>query len=105
MTDKIVVMTTCDSEDLAEQISQHIVENRLAACVEILPGARSIYRWDGKVEDAHEWVLMIKTRRDRFDALRAAILKKHSYDVPEVIALPVVDGSEAYLSWIDNEVG
>jgi periplasmic divalent cation tolerance protein len=105
MTDKIVVMTTCDSGELAEQIGQHLVERRLAACVEILPGARSIYRWGGKIEDAHEWVLVIKTRRDRFEALRDAILKKHSYDVPELIALPVVDGSAAYLSWIDQEVG
>lgn len=104
MTDKIVVLTTCDSEMLAEQLARHLVEHRLAACVNILPRARSVYRWQEKIEDAGEWVLLIKSRRDLFAAVRAEIQKIHTYEVPEVIALPVVDGSEAYLGWIDGQL-
>jgi len=104
MTDKIVVLTTCDSEKHAEKLARHVVEQRLAACVNILPKARSIYRWQGKIEDTAEWVLLIKSRRDLFAALRAEIQKLHTYEVPEVIALPVVDGSEAYIGWLDGEL-
>lgn len=103
MTDKIVVLTTCDSEMLAEQLARHLVEHRFAACVNILPKARSIYRWQEKIEDASEWVLLIKSRRDLFAALRAEIQKMHTYEVPEVIAIPIVDGSEAYLGWLDGQ--
>ena len=104
MTDKIVVLTTCDSEMLAEQMARHLVEHRVAACVSILPQARSIYRWQEKIEDAREWVLLIKSRRDLFSALRAEIQKLHTDEVPEVIALPVVDGYEAYLGWLDGQL-
>jgi periplasmic divalent cation tolerance protein len=105
MTDKIVVLSTCDSEEQAAQIARGLVEQRLAACVNILPGARSVYRWKGQIEDASEWILVIKSRRDLFGALRAAFAKLHSYEVPELIALPVVDGSESYLQWLDRELG
>ena len=104
MTDKIVVLTTCDSEMLAEQLARHLVEHRLAACVNILPKARSVYRWQEKIEDAGEWVLLIKSRRDLFAPLRAEIQKIHTYEVPEVIALPIVDGSDAYLGWLDGQL-
>ncbi len=104
MTDKIVVLTTCESQDQAEQLARRLIEDRLAACVNILPGARSIYRWKDKIEDAAEFVLVIKSRRDVFDKLRAAIARLHSYEIPEVIALPVVDGSDAYLKWLDREL-
>ena len=104
MTDKIVVLTTCDSEKHGVQVARHLVELRLAACVSILPKARSIYRWQEKIEEAGEWVLLIKSRRDLFAALRAEIQKIHTYDVPEVIAIPVVDGSEAYLGWLDGQL-
>ncbi len=104
MTDKIVVLTTCDSEKRAAQLARHLVEHRLSACVNILPKARSIYRWQEKIEDAAEWVLLIKSRRDLFGALRAEIQKIHTYEVPEVIALPIVDGSEAYLGWLDGQL-
>jgi periplasmic divalent cation tolerance protein len=105
MTDKIVVVSTCDSEEQSVKVAQSLVEKRLAACVNIIPGARSIYRWKGKIEDAPEWVLLIKSRRDLFDALRTELQKVHSYEVPEVIALPLVDGSESYLAWLDRELG
>jgi periplasmic divalent cation tolerance protein len=104
VTDKIVVLTTCDSEEQAQSLARHLIEQRLAACVNILPGARSIYRWKDKIEDAAEFVLVIKSRRDLFAKLREAILHLHSYEIPEVIALPVVDGAEAYLGWLDREL-
>jgi periplasmic divalent cation tolerance protein len=104
MTDKIVVLSTCDSQEQAARMARHLVEQRLAACVNILSKVRSIYRWKEKVEDAGEWMLVIKSRRDLFLALRAEIEKMHSYEVPEIIALPVVEGSEAYLGWLDHEL-
>ena len=104
MTDKIVVLSSCDSEDQARKLARHVVELRLAACVNVLPGAHSVYRWKGQVEQAEEWILVIKTRRDLFDGLREALLKMHTYEVPEVIALPVVDGADAYLAWLDREL-
>ena len=104
MTDKIVVLTTCESEEQAQRLARHLIEQRLAACVNILPGARSIYRWKDKIEDATEFVLIIKSRREIFVKLREAIGRLHSYEIPEVIALPVVDGSEPYLNWLDREV-
>lgn len=104
MTNKIVVLSTCDSEEQAARLARHLVEQRLAACVNILSQVRSIYRWNEKVEDAGEWMLVIKSRRDLFLALRAEIEKLHSYETPEIIALPVVEGSEAYLGWLDHEL-
>jgi len=104
MTDKIVVLSTCDSDEHASTLARHLVDKRLAACVNILPGVRSIYRWQDKTEEASEFLLVIKTSRERFTALRAEIEKVHTYEVPEVVALPIVDGSEAYLGWLDREL-
>jgi periplasmic divalent cation tolerance protein len=109
MTDKIVVLSTCESEEEAGRVARQLVEKRLAACVTILPQGRSVYRWadkDGKakIQDAAEFLLVIKSRRDLFDALRAEIVKIHSYEIPEVIALPVVEGSAEYLAWLDREL-
>jgi len=104
MTDKIVVFSACDSEEQATQISRALIEQRLAACVNIVPGARSIYRWKGQIQDATEWLLIIKSRRGLMDQLRATIGKIHTYEVPELLAVPVVDGSEEYLAWLDREL-
>jgi periplasmic divalent cation tolerance protein len=104
MTDKIVVLTTCSSKKQAKQIAQHLIETQVAACVNILPAARSFYRWKGKVEEAEERMLLIKSRRDLFESLRAAIEKLHAYEVPEIIALPVVEGSTPYLAWLDQSL-
>jgi periplasmic divalent cation tolerance protein len=104
MTDKIVVLSTCASAEEAEKIARKLVERRLAACVNVLAGARSIYHWRGAVEEASEWLLIIKSRRDLFDGLRAEIEKLHSYEVPEVLALAVVEGSRGYLGWMEREL-
>lgn len=104
MTDKIVVLSTCDSEDEAVRIARHLVDHHLAACVNIVPGARSVYRWKDKIEDSQELLLVIKSRRDLFDALRVEIEKIHSYEVPEIVALPIIDVSEGYRAWLDHEL-
>lgn len=104
MTDKIVVFSTCASGQEAHQIAHELVEKRLAACVNILGGIRSIYRWEGKIENSEEALLVIKTSRGLFDSVRTQIEKMHSYQLPEVIALQVVDGSEPYLEWLNREL-
>ena len=104
MTDKIVVLSTCGSADEAERIARRLVEERLAACVSVVPGVRSHYRWQGAVESSDEWLLVIKSTRERFDALRTVLAAAHSYEVPEIIALPVVDGAASYLDWIDGSL-
>lgn len=104
MTDKIVILSACDSEEQAARLARQLVELRLAACVNIVPGARSVYRWKGAIEDASEWLLVIKSRRDLFSSIRSEIAKTHSYEVPELLALPVVEGSVSYLEWMDREL-
>ena len=105
MTDKIVVLSTASSAAEAETIARRLVDERLAACVNVVTGVRSFYRWKGKIEDSGEWLLVIKSSRGRFEELRAALEKLHSYDVPEVIALPVVEGTKNYLHWMEGELG
>lgn len=100
MTDKIVVLSTCSSAEEAEKLARQLVEERLAACVNVVAGIRSFYRWQGTVEDASEWLLVIKSSRALLDALRTRLEKVHSYEVPEVLAVPVVDGSVNYLNWL-----
>ena len=104
MTDKIVILSACDSEEQATRLARHLVELRLAACVNIVAGVRSVYRWKGAMEDTAEWVLVIKSRRDLFSSIRSEIAKIHSYEVPELLALPVVEGAENYLAWMDREL-
>lgn len=104
MTDKIVVLTTCASVEEAEKIARALVSKKMAACVNVLPSVRSIYRWKGEVEDAQETQLVIKSSRGLFDQVRAEIEKLHSYELAEVIALPIVDGSDGYLEWLGREL-
>ncbi len=103
MTDKIVVYSTCPTAEDAQRLATALVEQRLAACVNIVSGVLSVYRWQGAIENSPEWMLIIKTRREHLPALRAALERIHPYELPEVIALPVVDGSPAYLDWLDKE--
>ncbi len=103
MNTSIVVLCTCKDQDEARRIAEALVESRLAACVNLLSGIQSIYRWQGKVETAHEVLLLIKSTAERFDELRARITELHSYETPEIIALPITAGSESYLRWISQE--
>jgi periplasmic divalent cation tolerance protein len=103
MTDSIIIFVTASSESEAETIAKALVEERLAACVNILSPIRSIYRWEGKVADDREWLLVIKTQAERFSAVEARVKVLHSYQVPEVIALPIVAGAEGYLRWLREE--
>ncbi len=103
MTDAIVVLVTTPSPERATEIARALVEERLAACGNVVPGLRSIYRWEGTVQDEEEALLVLKTTRARFDALRDRVLALHPYEVPEVIALPVEAGSARYLAWIADE--
>ena len=102
MTDKRIVLTTAGSEQEARKIANSLVERRLAACVNILPKIESVYRWKGEVDSANEWLLLIKTKAEKFPAVRDAILELHSYEVPECIVLQVEDGSLPYLQWLDE---
>lgn len=105
MTEKIIVLSTCGSEEEARRVAKSLVESRVAACVNILPGVRSIYHWQGEMLDEQEWMLVIKSTRPLFEQLCAGLRKVHSYQVPEAIAIPVVGGHQDYLDWIDREIG
>jgi periplasmic divalent cation tolerance protein len=102
-TDLCAVFTTAPDEDVAETLARTLVEERLAACVNLIPGARSIYRWEGALQDDSEVVLVIKSHRNRTQALAARINDLHPYELPEVLVLPVSGGSERYLDWIATE--
>jgi periplasmic divalent cation tolerance protein len=104
MTDKRIVLSTAGSEDEARKIAHHLVEHRLAACVNIVPRVESIYRWQEKVESTEEWLLLIKTTAEKFPAVRDAIRKLHSYELPECVAISVEDGCAEYLDWIERSV-
>lgn len=100
MTEARVVLVTAPDAEAAARLARALVEERLAACGNVVPAIRSIYRWEGTVHDEGEALLVLKTRAARVDALRARVLELHPYQVPEVLVLPVVDGSAAYLAWI-----
>ena len=104
MTDKVIVYTTCAGAVEAEKLARHLIESRLAACVNVIPSVVSYYRWKGKVESSGEAVLMIKTARALVDTVRGALEKTHSYELPELLAVPIVDGSANYLAWMENEI-
>jgi periplasmic divalent cation tolerance protein len=100
MPDPIVVLVTCGSEEEALKIAKALVEAHLAACANLVAPIRSIYRWEGKIWDEKEWLLIIKTQKHRFEALEKKVRALHSYSVPEIIGLPITEGSPAYLDWI-----
>ena len=100
MTDFQIVLSTCADREEAERIAHRLVEQQLAACVNILPGVQSIYRWQGSIESAAEVLLLIKTRSAHCPAVQSTIASLHSYEVPELLVLPVSGGSEAYLAWL-----
>jgi periplasmic divalent cation tolerance protein len=104
MTDKIIVFSTCSTPEEAAKIARKLIEERLAACVNVAPRVRSFYRWKGVIQESDECMLVIKTSRERFDRLRIELEKVHTYEVPEVVAAPVVDGSPNYLNWMEGEL-
>ena len=104
MTDKRIVLSTAGSEEEAHKIANYLVKHQLAACVNIVRNVESVYRWQGKVESSHEWLLLIKTTAEKFDDVRDAIRELHSYDLPECIAIAIEDGSADYLEWIGESV-
>lgn len=97
-----LILNTCPDQATAERLAGALVERGLAACVNIVPGVQSVYRWQGQVEKAGELLLLIKTRADAFDAVRDCIIELHPYELPEVIAVTIDHGLKAYLQWINN---
>ena len=104
VTDKVVVLVTAASRDECKKIARHLVENRLAACVNISQPIESVYRWEGQIAEEGEYLLIIKTTAEAFLRVRDAILKLHSYELPECILLSMEAGSEDYLKWIEESV-
>jgi periplasmic divalent cation tolerance protein len=100
ISEEIVVFITASREDEAARIARALVESRLAACVNIVKSVRSIYRWQGNIEDDAEVLMIVKTQKNLFDRLAKKVKDLHNYDVPEIIALPIVAGSEEYLRWL-----
>jgi periplasmic divalent cation tolerance protein len=99
----LVLVTAPASDDVAAKLAKGLVEARLAACVSIIAGLRSIYRYEGAIHDDAELQLLIKTREGRFDALVAWVQTHHPYDVPEIVALPIERGGAAYLAWLHDQ--
>ncbi|ATL97225.1 divalent-cation tolerance protein CutA [Aeromonas bestiarum] len=103
MTDAILVLCTCPDEASADLISEQLLNQRLAACINQVPGLTSVYRWQGKIERAREIQLIIKSRASLFELLRQCILSHHPYEVPEILALPTSQGHQPYLDWLTQE--
>ena len=100
--DAIIVMVTTPSEEEAAALGKILVEQRLVACVNVIPKVKSIFQWDGKISEEEECLMILKTRKTLFKPLEKTIMAQHSYDVPEIIALPIVEGSQSYLSWVHD---
>ena len=100
MTDVCVVLVTAPSEEKAAELGRALVDEKLAACANLVPGVRSIYRWQGKVEDSAEVLMLLKTTHERFEALKARVVALHPYEVPEVVRLDVTGGHAPYLDWV-----
>ena len=104
MTDKIVVLVTGKNVRECKRIARHLVEKKLVACANVVPQVHSLYWWKGKIADEKECLMILKSSRELFTALRLEVEKLHSYSVPEVIALPIIDGAPNYLNWITESV-
>ena len=103
MTDALLVLTTLPSADKAAEVAKALVEERLAACANLLPAVRSIYRWQGKLQDENEVLVLLKTRAEHLERLKLRILELHPYEVPEILAVPVEAGYQPYLDWLAAE--
>lgn len=98
----LLIFCTCPDADVAERLARELVSAKLAACVNILPGVRSVYAWQGAIESVGEHLLLIKSHRERYAELEALLKQLHPYDVPEIIALPIERGSADYLNWMNS---
>jgi periplasmic divalent cation tolerance protein len=103
MTDALLVFTTLPSADKAAELAKVLIEERLAACANLLPAIRSIYRWQGKLQDENEVLVLLKTRAEHLERLKLRILELHPYEVPEILAVPVEAGYQPYLEWLAGE--
>lgn len=97
-----IVLCTCPEQETAQRLATGLVERQLAACVNVLPGVRSFYRWEGRLEQADEVQLLIKTSNNNYPAVEQFIRQQHPYEVPEIIAIPVTAGLPAYLKWLED---
>ncbi len=100
----LLVLCTCPDQDTAQNIANHLVDNKLAACVNILPGVISVYRWQGNRESTQEHLLLIKTIQKAYNELEKTLCELHPYELPEVIAVPIQNGLTAYLEWINQQI-
>lgn len=98
----IIILVTTSGKQEAEKIVQNLLENKLIACANIIGPVSSVFRWSGKIEKAEEYLALMKTRKDLFEKVEAAVKALHSYEVPEILAIPIVEGSKAYLKWLEN---
>ena len=105
MSDYIQIVTTAGTRDDAQRIARALVDERLAACVQVVGPVTSTYRWKGQVETSEEWQCWAKTRQSLYERVEQAIRRLHPYEVPEILAVPILAGSAAYLAWLDEEVG
>ena len=104
MENFIQVFCTIDKKEEAEKLATHLVKKRLAGCVQVIGPISSTYWWKNNIESSEEWLCLIKSKKNLFDKLEKAIKEVHSYETPEIIALPIIDGNKEYLKWLDNEV-
>lgn len=104
MAEYLQVTTAAGSEEEAERISAALIEHRLAACVQVIGPISSRYRWQGEIEHEQEWLCLVKTEASRYEAVETAIRELHSYDEPEILATPIVAGSEGYLDWLSESL-
>lgn len=104
MTDKVVVLVTAANRRECLKIAKHLVEAKLAACVNITPGIESVYRWEGKLTRDREYLMLIKSTRALFSEIKHEISRIHSYHTPEIVCLPIIEGSRNYLQWVSDSV-
>ena len=104
ISDYQLLLTTCPTAEVANQLAQTLLEKHLAACINILPNIQSVYEWEGKIVSDAEVLLLIKTRREHYAAIEQTLLQQHPYEVPELIALPIENGLPSYLAWLSKVV-
>ena len=100
--DYIIILCTINSIENAETIANNLVQDRLAACINIIPQIQSVYFWNGKIQNDEEFLLLIKTKKNLFNSVKEGITKLHPYEIPEIISIDITDGNQNYLTWIEN---